>query len=175
MQGVHHRPGDVGVAGGVGSGGAEGDLSAARGSALDGQEGLGDVGPTGVPLDPRRTNHVLSLEDQRGFRLQAVVNLCGPWVEVVHQVEHTDAHPGGVDADVLDIESLGQQLDLVGLVGERLASPAMLLQDPELAALLRRRRHHHTGRVVSGATGVVPQPHRGIAKRSVFVGFVVLP
>jgi len=37
-QRVHHRPGDVGMAGGVGAGRAVGDLAADGGAAFDGQE-----------------------------------------------------------------------------------------------------------------------------------------
>jgi len=61
-QGVHHRPGDVGVACGVGTGGAVGDLSAGGGAALYGQEGGGDVVPAGVPFDATALDRVLGFE-----------------------------------------------------------------------------------------------------------------
>ena len=58
--------------------------------------------------------------DRRGLR-----------VEVAHQVENAVTHTGDIDADVLDVETLGKLLDLGGLVGERMAPPAVLLQDAE--------------------------------------------
>lgn len=69
VQGVHHGPGDIGVTGGIRPRGAECDLTAVGGSALDGQEGLGDLCPAGVPLDTTRLDDVLGLEHQGGFRL----------------------------------------------------------------------------------------------------------
>lgn len=115
---MHYRPGDIGVPGGVGPRCAEGDLPAVGGAALDRQEGLCNIGPTGVPFDPRCPDDVLGLKHQCGFRLQAVVDLPGPRVEVVHQVEHTDAHASGIDANVLHIETLRELLDLGSLVSE---------------------------------------------------------
>jgi hypothetical protein len=73
-QSVHHRPGNIGVTGGLSARSAVGDLAAVGGSALNGQEGLGDVGPAGIPLDAAALDRVLGLEDQRVFRFQAVVN-----------------------------------------------------------------------------------------------------
>ena len=117
-EGVHDCPGDVGVAGGVGTRCAVSDLAAAGGAALDGQECLGDVGPSRIPLDTAPLNRVLCLKHQSVFGLQAVVNRCCPRVEVAHQVKHAVANTRGVDADVLDVESLGEFFDLLGLVLE---------------------------------------------------------
>ena len=117
-QGVHDCPGDIGVAGGFGARGAVGDLTAAGGSALDGQEGLGDIGPAGIPFDTAALDRVLGFEDECIFGLKAVVNRRSPWVEVAHQVEHAITDAGGVDADVLHVETLSELLDLVGLVLE---------------------------------------------------------
>lgn len=118
MQGVHDGPGDVSVSGSLGSRGAERNLAATSGAALDGQEGLRNVGPAGVPLDPAGSDHVLGLEHQSRFRLQAVVNPLRTWVEVADDVVHPDPHAGGIDADVLDVEAFGQLFDLSRLVGE---------------------------------------------------------
>ncbi|MNO89104.1 hypothetical protein D3C76_805760 [compost metagenome] len=82
VQGVHHRPGDIGVTGGLGPGGAESDLAAVGSAALDGQEGLRDIGPASVPLDPAGADHVLGLEHQGRFRLQAVVDPLRTRIEV---------------------------------------------------------------------------------------------
>lgn len=159
-QGMHDCPGDIGVAGGIGARGAVGDLAAVGGALLDCQEGRGNVVPAGVPLDAAALNRVLGFEHQSVFRLEAVVDRRRPRVEVPHQVEHAITHAGDVDADVLDVEALGQLLDLGGLVGERRAPPAVLFQDPELAALLERRCHHHAGGVVPRAAWVIAEPHR---------------
>lgn len=175
MQGVHHRPCDVGVASGLGPGGAECDLSAVGGPALDRQEGLRDVGPSRVPLDPARTDHVLGLEHQGRLRFQAVVDPLRTRVEVADHVVHPDADAGGVDADVLDVEAFGQLLDLGRLVGERLPTPAVFLQDPEVAARLGRRRDHNTSGVVACTAWVVADPDRVVAERSIVVLVVVVP
>ena len=63
-EGVHNRPGNVGVAGGVGARCAVGHLTAAGGAALDRQESLSDIVPAGVPLDTAADNGVLRLEYQ---------------------------------------------------------------------------------------------------------------
>ena len=118
MQGVHHRPCDVGVAGGLGPGRAEGNLPAAGGAALDGQEGLRDIGPARVPLDPACADDVLGFQHQSRFRFQAVVDPLCTRVEVANHVVHPNADARGVDADVLDVEAFGQLLDLGRLVGE---------------------------------------------------------
>jgi len=73
-QGMHDRPGNVRVAGGVGARCAVGDLATSGGAALDRQEGLGDVVPAGIPLDPAALNRVLGLEHQSVFGLEAVVD-----------------------------------------------------------------------------------------------------
>ncbi|MNP49713.1 hypothetical protein D3C76_1439180 [compost metagenome] len=86
------------------------------------------------------------------------------WEEIAHQVEHAVAHTGDVDADVLDVETFGDLLDLGRLVGERVPAPGVLLQDPELAALLQGRSHHHASGVVAGAAGVVADPHRTVGE-----------
>jgi hypothetical protein len=163
-QRVHHRPGDVSVASGVGARGAVGDLAAGGGATLDGQEGGGNVVPAGVPFDATALDRVLGFEYQGVFGFQAVVDRGGAREEVAHQVEHAVADARDINADVLHVESVAQLLDLAGLVGERVAAPGMLFQDPELAALLQRRRHHHARGVVAGAAGVVADPHRGIAE-----------
>ena len=118
-QGVHHLPGDVGVAGGVGARGAVGDLATGGGAAFDGQEGGGDVVPAGVPLDAAGLDGVLGFEHQRVFGFEAVVDRRGTREEVAYQVEHAVTDTGDVDADVLHVEALAQFFDLAGLVGER--------------------------------------------------------
>ncbi|MNE64827.1 hypothetical protein D3C80_1602620 [compost metagenome] len=89
---------------------------------------------------------------------------CGSWVEIAHQVEHAIPHTSDIDANVLDVETLGDLLDLGRLVGERVPAPGVLLQDPELAALLQGRSHHHASGVVAGAAGVVADPHRTVGE-----------
>lgn len=163
------------MTGGFGTGCAVGDLTAVGGAALDGQEGLGDIRPSGIPLNATALNRVLGFEHQGVFRFQAVVNRCRLGVEVAHQVENAVTHAGDIDADVLHVKALGQLLDLRGLVGERMAPPAVLLQDPELRPGFERRRDDHTGGVVAGATRVVPQPHRAVAERAIQIRVVVLP
>lgn len=175
VQGMHNRPGDVGVAGGLGSRCAVGDLAAIGGPALDGQEGLGDVRPAGVPLDAARLDDVLGLEHQGGFRLQAVMDRLGLREEVAHQVVHTDADTGGIDADVLDVVAFGDLLDLGGLVGERLPPPTVLFQDPEVAAGFCRWRDDHACRIVPGTARVVAQPDGGIAEGAGGVRVEVTP
>lgn len=130
-QGVHHRPGDVGVAGGVGARGAVGDLAAGGGAAFDGQESGGDVVPAGVPFDAAALDRVLGFEYQRVFGFQAVVDRRGTREEIAHQVEHAIAHAGDVDADVLHVEAFAQFFNLAGLVGERVAAPGVFFQDAE--------------------------------------------
>ncbi|MNJ28986.1 hypothetical protein D3C77_235420 [compost metagenome] len=117
----------------------------------------------------------MRLEHQGVLGLEAVVDRLGPRVEVAHQVEHAIADAGGVDADVLYVEPLGEFLDLVGLVLERLAPPAVFLQDPELGALLERRGDDHARCIVTGAAGVVADPDRAVAEGSIVVGVVVCP
>lgn len=73
-EGVHDRPGNVGVARGVGARCAVGHLTAAGGAALDRQEGLSDIVPAGVPLDATALDRVLRLEHQGVFGLKAVVD-----------------------------------------------------------------------------------------------------
>lgn len=161
------------MTGGLGPGRAERDLPAVGGAAFDCQERLGDVGPAGVPLHPARLDDVLGFEHKRGFRLEAVVDRLGPWVEVAHQVIHADTHTGCIDTDVLDVETLGELLDLCGLMGERLPSPAVLLQDPELSTRFSRWRDDHAGRIVPGTARVVAQPDWRVAERT-FGGRVVI-
>jgi len=117
-QGVHDRPGDIGVAGGVGARSAVGDLATGGGAALDGQERLGDIGPAGVPFDAAALDRVLGLEYQQVLGLKAVMDRRGFRVEVAHQVEHAIAHAGDIDTDVLHVETLGKLFDLGGLVIE---------------------------------------------------------
>ena len=174
-QGMHDRPGNVRVARGVGTRCAVGDLATASGAALDRQEGLGDVVPACVPLDPATLNRVLGLEHQSVFGLEAVVDRGRTRVEVAHQVEHAVTDTGGIDTDVLDVEAFGEFLDLVRLVLERLPPPAVLLQDPELAAILQRRGDDHAAGVVAGAAGVVANPHRAVAEWTRLVRVVVGP
>lgn len=175
VEGVHDRPGDVGVAGGLGPGRAERDLPAVSGAALDRQEGLGDIGPAGVPLDAARLDDILGLEYQPGFCLEAVVDLHHPWVEVLDQVEHAIADAGRIDADVLHVEALGDLLDLGGLERERLSTPAVLFQDPELAAWIVWRGDHDTRRVVPGSARVVADPDGAIAEWARIVWIEVVP
>ena len=104
--------------GGVGARSAVGDLATVGGAALDGQERLGDIGPAGIPFDAAALNRVLRLEHQGVFGLEAVVDRRGFRVEVAHQVEHAVTDAGDIDADVLDVETLGELFDLGGLVGE---------------------------------------------------------
>lgn len=175
VEGVHDGPGYIGVAGGFCTRGAVGHLTAGSGAALDRQEGLGDVAPAGIPLDAGVLNGVLGLEYQGIFRLEAVMDRLGPRVEIAHHIEHPVADPGGIDPDVLDVESLGELLDLAGLVLERLAPPAVLFQDSELGALLERRRDNHARSIVSGPAGVVANPDRAIAVWPRFVRIVIGP
>lgn len=130
-QGVHDRPGDVGVAGGVSARRAVGDLAAGGGAALDGQERLGDIGPAGVPFDAAPLDRVLGLEYQGVFGFKAVMDRGRTRIEVAHQVKHAVADTGRVDTDVLHVETLGKFLDLVGLVLERLPTPTVFFQDAE--------------------------------------------
>ena len=174
-QGMHDCPGNIGVAGGLGARSAVGDLAAAGGAALDRQERLGNVSPAGIPLDAAALDRVLGLEDQRVFRFQAVVNRRCPWVEVAHQVEHAITDTGGIDADVLHVEALGEFLDLLGLVLERLSSPAVLLQDAEFRSSFEWRGDDHASGVVAGPAGVVADPDGAVAIGAVFFGLVVLP
>ena len=174
-QGVHDRPGDIGVTGGVGARSAVGDLAAGGGAALDGQERLGDVGPAGVPLDAAALDRVLGLEDQQVLGLKAVMDRRGFGVEVAHQVEHAIAHTGDVDADVLHVEALGKLFDLGGLVVERMPPPAVLFQDAEFRPGFQRRCDHHAGGVVAGAAWVVAQPDRTVAERPIQFRVVVFP
>lgn len=175
VEGVHDGPRYIGVAGGFCTRGAVGDLAAGGGPALDRQEGLRNVTPAGIPLDTGVLNGVLSLEDQGVLRLEAVMDRLGPRVEVAHHVEHAVADPGGVDADVLDVEPFCELLDLAGLVLERLAPPAVLLQDPELGALLERWRDNHARCVVPGSARVIADPYRTVAVRPRVVRVEVRP
>ena len=174
-QGVHDRPGDIGVTGGVGARSAVGDLAASGGAALDGQERLGDISPAGIPLDAAALDRVLRLEDQRVFRFQAVVNRRCPWVEITYQFEYAIADAGYIDANVLHVEALGEFLDFTRLEFERLPPPAVFLQDAEFRAGFQRWRNDHAGGVVAGAAGVVADPDRAVAEWSRVVGVVVRP
>lgn len=128
-QGVHHRPGDVGMAGGVGARGTVGDLATGGGAALDGQERGGDVVPAGVPFDAAALDRVLGFEYQGVFGFEAVVDRRGTREEVAYQVEYAVADAGDVDADadadVLHVEAFAQFFNLAGLVGERVAAPVV--------------------------------------------------
>lgn len=174
-QGVHDCPGNVGVAGGLGARSAVGDLAAAGGTALDGQEGLGDVRPPGIPLDTAALDRVLGLENQHVLGFKAVVNRRNPWVEIAHQVEHAVTDAGDIDADMLHVEALGKFLDFPGLKLERLPPPTVLLQDAEFGPGLQRRGNDHTGGVVAGSTWVVANPYRAVAEGAILVGLVVFP
>lgn len=61
-QGMHDRPGDIGMTGRVGAGRAVRDLTAIGGAALDRQEGLSDVVPAGIPFDATALHRVLRFE-----------------------------------------------------------------------------------------------------------------
>lgn len=172
---MHHGPGDIGVAGGVGARSAVGDLAAGGSAAFDRQESLGDIGPAGVPLNAAALDRVLGLEDQGVFGLQAVVDRRGLRVEVAHQVEHAIAHAGDIDTDVLHVEALRKFFDLGCLVGERMPTPAVLFQDAEFRPRFQWWGDHHTGRVVAGSAGVVAQPDRAVAERPIQFGVVVFP
>ena len=76
---------------------------------------------------------------------------------------------------MLHVESLREFLDLLGLVLERLAAPAVFLQDPELAAVLERRGNDHAAGIVAGAARVVADPYGAVAKRARVVRVVVCP
>lgn len=174
-QRVHNRPGHVGMAGCLSPRRAVGNQAAGRGAALDRQERRRDLGPTGIPFDALALDHVLGLEHQGVLRLQAVVNRSSPGEEVFHQVEHPVTDAGNVDADVLDVEALAQLLDLLCLMRERRPPPAVLLQDPELAARLQGRGNDNARRVVAGSTGVIPEPDRAVVERPRAVRVVVGP
>ena len=163
------------MAGGLGARSAVSDLTAASSAALDGQERLGDICPAGIPLDAAALDRVLGLENQHIFRFEAVVNRRCPWVEVAHQVEHAVTDTGGIDANVLHVEALGELLDLLGLVLERLPPPTVLLQDAEFRPGLQRWSNDHASGVVARATWVVADPDGAVAKGTFVVGFVVLP
>ena len=79
---------------------------------------MGNVGPACIPFDTAALDRVLCLEHQGVFGFEAVVDRGRTRVEVAHQVKYTVANARGVDADVLDIESLGELFDLLGLVLE---------------------------------------------------------
>ena len=170
-QRVHHRPGDISVAGGVGARCAVGDLAAGGGAALDGQERGRNVVPARVPLDAACLDRVLGFEHQRVLGFQAVVNGRGAREEVAHQIEHPITHARDIDPDVLHVEAITEFFDLAGLVGERVPAPGVFLQDAKLAALLQWRRDHHAGGIVTGAAGVIADPHRGIPEGA--IGFRV--
>lgn len=174
-QGVHDRPGNIGMARGVGTRCAVGNLPATRGAALDGQEGLSDVVPAGIPFDPAPLNRVLRFEYERVFRFEAVVNRGRARVKIAHQVKHSVANAGGIDTDVLHVETLGKFLDLLGLVLERLPTPAVLFQNPELGTRLQRWGNDHATGVVAGTAGVVSDPHGAVTEGAGFVGIVVRP
>ena len=163
------------MAGGLGARSAVSDLTAASSAALDGQERLGDICPAGIPLDTAALDRVLCLENQRVFGFQAVVNRGCARVEIAYQVEHAVTDAGDIDADVLHVEALGELLDLLGLVLERLPPPTVLLQDAEFRTGLQRWGNDHAGGVVARAAGVVADPYRAVAKGPVVVGLVVLP
>lgn len=174
-QGVHDCPGDIGMTGGVSARCAVSDLTTACGAAFDRQERLSDVVPAGVPLDPAALNRVLRLEHQGVFGFEAVVDRGRTRVEVAHQVKHAVADASGIDADVLHVEALGEFLDLLGLVLERLPTPAVLFQYPELAAVLERRGDNHAAGVVAGAARVVTNPDGTVAEWARVVRVVVGP
>lgn len=174
-QGMHDRPGDIGVTRGVGARCAVGDLAAAGGTALDRQERLSDVVPAGIPFDPTALNRVLRFEYQGVFRFEAVVNRGRTRVEVAHQVKHAVADAGGIDTDVLHVETLGELLDLLGLVLERLPTPAVLFQNPELGTRFQRRGNDHATGVVAGTAGVVADPHGAVAEGARIVGIIIGP
>ena len=174
-QGVHDRPGNVGVPGGVCAGRAVSDLTAARGAAFYRQEGLSDVVPTCIPLDTAALDRVLRFEHQGVFGFKAVVDRGRTRVEVAHQVEHAVTDAGGIDTDVLHVEAFGKSLDLLGLVLERLAAPTVLFQNPELAPILQRWGNDHAAGIVAGAAGVVADPYRAVAERARVVWVVVCP
>lgn len=174
-QRVHDRPCHIRMAGGLGPGRAVCDQSAGRGAALDREERRRDLGPTGIPFDALALDHVLGLEHQGVLRLQAVVNRRSPGIEILHQVKYAVANPGNVDADVLDVETLAQLLDLPSLVRERGSAPGVLLQDPELAARLQRRGDDDARRIIAGPAGVIAEPNRAVVERPRAVRIVVGP
>lgn len=163
------------MAGGIGARSAVGNLAAGGGAALDGQECLGDIGPAGIPLDATALDRVLGLEHQGVFSLKAVVDRCGLRVEVAHQVEHAVAHTSDVDPDVLHVETLCKLFDLGGLVGERMASPAVFFQDAEFRPGFQWRGDHHAGGIVAGPAWIVAKPYRAVAERPIQFRVVVLP
>ena len=96
---------------------------------------------------------------------------CRTRIEITHQVENAVTNTGGIDADVLHVEALGELFDLGGLVREGVPTPAVFLQDPEPCARLQRWGDNHAGGIVTGAAGIVADPHRGIAEGA--IGFRV--
>lgn len=104
-QGMHDRPGDIGVTGSVGARGAVGDLATVGGPTLDGQERGGDVVPACVPFDTATLDRVLRLEHQGIFGFQAVMDRRRPGEEVAHQVEYAVPHPGNINPNVLNVET----------------------------------------------------------------------
>ena len=163
------------MAGGVGARSAVGHLPAGSGAALDGQERLGDIGPAGIPLDATALDRVLGFEHQGVFGFQAVVDRGRTRVEVAHQVEHAVTDAGGIDADVLDVEALGELLDLFGLVLERLPAPTVLLQDAKLRPGFQRWGNDHAGGIVPGTARVVANPDGAVAVGAIVFRLVVFP
>lgn len=174
-QGVHDRPGDIGVTGRVRTRCAVGHLTATGGASLDGQECLGDVVPAGIPFDATALNRVLGFEHQRVFGFQAVVDRGRSRIEVAHQVENPIANTRGIDTDVLHVKTLGEFLDLVGLVLERLPAPTVLFQDSEFSARLQRRRDNDTARVITRSAGVVSDPYRTVTVGAWKVRIIISP
>lgn len=163
------------MAGGLGARCAVGDLAAASGAALDGQERLGNIRPACIPFDTTALDRVLGFEYQGVFGFQAVVDRCRTRVEIAHQVEHAVADARGIDADVLDVEALGELLDLVGLVLERLPTPTVLLQDSKLRPCFQRWGNDHAGGIVPGTARVVANPDGTVAVGAIVFGLVVFP
>ena len=174
-QGMHDCPGNVGVAGGLGARCAVGDLAAAGGAALDGQERLGNVRPACIPFDTTALDRVLGFEYEGVFGFQAVVDRCCTRVEIAYQVEHAVADARGIDADVLDVEALGEFLDLFGLVLERLPPPTVLFQNAELSPGFHWWGNDHACGIVAGSARVVSDPDRAAALGAFIFGFKVAP
>ncbi len=97
------------------------------------------------------------------------------WIEVAHQVKHAVTDTGGIDTNVLHVEALGQFLDLLGLELERLSTPTVFFQDPELGARLQGRGNDHATCVVTGTAWVVADPYRAVAEGPWVVWIVVGP
>ncbi|MNY28390.1 hypothetical protein D3C86_1623630 [compost metagenome] len=140
--------------------------TAGRQHAFDGHEGRGDVGPTGVKLQPAFVDHLLCLEHEALFHLDAVLVALHLRKELLDDLVHAFTQAGLVDADVHDVVLLGDAPDRLGLGLEVGAFELLAVQDAELAASGARRSDHHERGGVSLVRGVVANPDGVVSVRA---------